>query len=95
MRGMAASSPAADEQHARESDALKANLAANLERLRESRRLTKYALAKMPGLNKMLLGRIEAKKQLPGALALKRIAAALECSVDELLADPPQSAAAK
>lgn len=92
---MTVPSPSAAEANSAESEALKANLAANLERLRESRRLTKYALAKMPGLNKMLLGRIEAKKQLPGALALKRIAAALECSVDELLADPPQSAAAK
>lgn len=65
----------------------KENIAENVRRLRAER--SQYWLAKECDTYPANIARIEAGGSMPGGGMLSRLAAALEVTIDELVADPP------
>lgn len=72
-------------------DRLSANLADNLRQLREARGLTQQQLAKLSGLPRPTWGNLESGGANPTIAVLVKAAAALQVSVEELLAPPRPS----
>jgi transcriptional regulator with XRE-family HTH domain len=73
-------------------DDFSANLAHNLRRLREARGLSQQQLARLAGLPRPTWGNLESGGANPTLAVLKRAAAALQVSVEELIGPPRTSA---
>lgn len=71
-------------------DQLRQNIAANLQRLLETRGLTRSALARLTGDSLMTISVTVAGKHVPGTGVVARIAEALDVSVDRLVNAPPE-----
>jgi transcriptional regulator with XRE-family HTH domain len=69
-----------------------ANLAANLRRLREARGLSQQAVARLSGVPRPTWASLESGSANPTLSVLKRAAAALQVSIEELIG-PPRTAA--
>ncbi len=70
-------------------DQARANIAANLQRIMDTRRLSQSELARMTGDDQQSISRILRGKNAPGIAFLARIAEALQTTVDYLIAPPP------
>ena len=68
----------------------KENVAANLQRILDDRKLEQAQLAEMTGEKPMMISRVVRGLHMPAADVLARIAEALDVSVDRLLGDPPE-----
>lgn len=68
---------------------------ANLKRLRESRNLTRYRLAKDARVSAVTLGRMESGERTPNMATLCRLADVLNCTLDELCGRTPPSRGTK
>jgi transcriptional regulator with XRE-family HTH domain len=69
-----------------------ANLAANARRLREARGLSQQQVARLAGIPRPTWGSLESGSANPTLAVLKRAAAALQVSIEELIG-PPRTAA--
>ena len=69
-----------------------ANLAANAKRLREARGLSQQQVARLAGIPRPTWGSLESGGANPTLAVLKRAAAALQVSIEELIG-PPRTAA--
>ena len=69
-----------------------ANLAANAKRLREARGLSQQQAARLAGIPRPTWGSLESGSANPTLAVLKRAAAALQVSIEELIG-PPRTAA--
>lgn len=69
-----------------------ANLAANLRRLREARGLSQQQVARLAGIPRPTWGSLESGGANPTLAVLRRAAAALQVSIEELIG-PPRTAA--
>ncbi len=68
----------------------KANISRNLKKILGERVMTPYALAKATGEPQNTVYRIVRGENEPGTVLLARMAEVLECTVDDLLSDPPE-----
>ncbi len=60
----------------------------NLKEIRIKKGITQEELAKRLGINQNNISRYETNERTPNLYLAKEIASALDCTVDELLADP-------
>lgn len=63
----------------------------NLKRLREQRVLSLTDLARISGVNRITINRIENGKQKPLPRTVHKLAAGLRVSVEELISNRPES----
>ena len=69
----------------------KARISANVDRLCQERGLSWYRLSQLVGVSDQQIANICNGRHEPTASLLNRIAEALECSMDDLMAAPRQS----
>lgn len=74
--------------------AARANIAANIQRLRERHDLSRYGLAKLVNATTIQITRIERGDHVPGPALLSRIAEALKTSTDKLILTPAEKSLA-
>ena len=89
------STEAAPPNHAVSDDAFKANFSRNLARLREAAGLNRAQFARLIGVDKMRITRLESGEHAPGGALLLKIAAALNTTAEALAAEPVAEAAAE
>jgi transcriptional regulator with XRE-family HTH domain len=73
-------------------DDIRANLAANVKRLRETRGLSQQRMAQLSGIPRPTWASLESGSANPTLVVLSRAAAALQVSIEELVG-PPRTAA--
>jgi transcriptional regulator with XRE-family HTH domain len=71
------------------------NISANLTRLLESRGMTQMALAAKAGTTSANVSRLANGLFLPNVAIMGRIAAALDCTIDELIETPAKEKKAR
>lgn len=72
-------------------DASSGHLAANIRQLRDARGLTQQQMARLSGLPRATWANLESGSANPTLAVLQRVAAALQVSIEELLAPPRAS----
>ncbi|MBQ4513634.1 MAG: helix-turn-helix transcriptional regulator [Anaerolineaceae bacterium] len=60
----------------------------NLKEIRLARGMTQQQLADASGITQSMICRLESREAMPSVETLKALSKVLECSIDELLADP-------
>lgn len=62
----------------------------NLEAIRKKKGMTQEALASAVGVSRPFISQMETGENNPSIKTAQALAAALECTIDELLADPAE-----